>query len=214
MNRLKYVGLAVLLLAGCGVSKEKYASLEDQLNSTKAEKDACNDKLTEVGAKSQELEKKTQTYENLVGSLQQEIKDGKVKISEMNNRLTVNLIDKIMFDSGSTMIQEEGKAALSKIADVVKSVEGKRIEVEGHTDNVGLSAGLQKKFATNWELSTARAIQVVKFLAQSGVPEEKLSAAGYSMFMPVASNDTPEGKKQNRRIEIVLVPEVKPQTAQ
>ncbi|MCB0307773.1 MAG: OmpA family protein [Bdellovibrionales bacterium] len=218
MKKLFFFAI-VGLMVGCGISKKQYTSLEDQekrcqaeLSESQSANKVCDEKLAALGSKkeelSQELQEKTKTYENLVGSLQEEINSGKIKISEMKDRLTVNLIDKILFDSGSVNIQEEGKAALAKIASVLKDITDKRIQVEGHTDNVKLGPTLRKKFPSNWELSTARATVIVKYLAELGVPESKLSATGYSMFSPVASNDTPEGKQQNRRIEIVLVPEL------
>jgi chemotaxis protein MotB len=204
--------LLMFSILSCGVSKQKYADLQAQANQLESAKVECEQKLTATSSSkeelSQELEKKTQTYENLMGSLKDEINAGKIKISEMKDRLTVNLIDKILFDSGSIEIKDEGKVALTKIADVLKSVQGKRIQVEGHTDNVRLGPTLAKKFPTNWELSVARATAVVKHLSGNGVPDKRLSATGYSEFQPVSSNDTPDGKRQNRRIEIVLVPEL------
>lgn len=211
--------LLVGTVAACGVPKAKYTSLQDQMKTCdtqladmKTASEACESKLSSLSSTkeelAQQLETKTKTYENLVSSLQDEIKTGKVKISEMKDRLTVNLIDKILFDSGSTVLQDEGKAALKKIGDVLKNVQGKRIQVEGHTDNVPVGPTLQKKFPTNWELSTARATAVVRYLAELGIDQKNLSATGYAMFAPVASNDTAEGKHQNRRIEIVLVPQL------
>ena len=200
---------------GCGVPTEKYTALEDQMKSCETKmaeeaqaKKACTDKLASISTQTQKLEEKTKTYEDLVSSLKDEITSGKVKISEMQNRLTVNLIDKILFDSGSVEIKEEGQQALKKVADVLKDVKDKRIQVEGHTDNVQLGPTLRRKFPSNWELSTSRAISIVKYLFEQGVDERKLSATGYGEFSPLASNDTPEGKQQNRRIEIVLLPEL------
>lgn len=210
--------IAILALAtwGCGVSKKDYTALQDQANqcqsalsSASSAKASCEKNLGSTKQElTQQLEEKTQTYENLMDSLQKEVREGKIKISEMNDRLTVNLIDKILFDSGSTDIQEEGKAALQKIAGVLKDVKDKRIQVEGHTDDVKLGPTLRKKFPSNWELSTARSTAIVRYLAEFGVPEKKLSATGYSMFSPVAPNANEEGRQQNRRIEIVLVPEL------
>ncbi len=207
------ISLAVLL-AGCGISKDKYSSLESQANRCQAEltsvneaKNSCQKNLNSLTSTKSELEEKTRTYEDLVGKLQGEIKDGKIQISEMENRLTVKMIDKILFSSGSTKVAEEGKEALAKVAGVLKDVKGKRIQVEGHTDNVGLGPSLQARFPTNWELSTARATAVVHELSRNGVAESILSASGYGMHKPVASNEEETGRSQNRRIEIVLVPE-------
>jgi chemotaxis protein MotB len=90
---------------------------------------------------------------------------------------------------------------------ILKDVKDKRIQVEGHTDNVRIVSSLKKKFPTNWELSTARATEVVRYLQEAGgIAPKLLSATGYSEYQPVAPNDTDEGKHKNRRIEIVLLP--------
>lgn len=213
----KYYALVLLLpfAFGCGVPKKEYNALETQLEKlktdltqTKAQKSELEGNLNEVKTKKEVLEEKTETYENLVSSLESEINDGKVKISQMKDRLTVNLIDKILFDSGSTKIENEGKEALNKIASVLKDIDDKRIQVEGHTDDVPVGRSLRGKFPTNWELSSARATSVVKHLAEMGVPTAKLSASAYSKYNPVADNDTEAGRSQNRRIEIVLLPKL------
>jgi chemotaxis protein MotB len=115
--------------------------------------------------------------------------------------MTVKMKDKILFSSGSARIGKEGKEALTAVAEVLAGIEDKVVRVEGHTDNVPLGRG---GFATNWELSTARALAVVRLLQDSGVDPARLAAAGYGEFQPIASNDTPEGRSENRRIEIVL----------
>lgn len=217
MIRTFFILVISTVLGACGVPKKEYTALKDQVAGCETSRSACAEKLASLSSTkeqlSQELEQKTKTYEDLVGSLQNEIKDGKIKISEMKDRLTVNLIDKILFDSGSITIKDEGKDALGKIAAILKGVEGKRIEVDGHTDDVKLGPTLAKRFPSNWELSTARATSVVKHLVDEGVQEKRLSAAGFSMFNPVAPNETPEGRQQNRRIEIVLLPELPVQPA-
>ena len=128
----------------------------------------------------------------------------------MEDKLKVIFIDKILFDSGKVDINEQGKNVLIAIADSISGHENQNVVVEGHTDNVPLSAGLQRRFPSNWELSTARAAAVVRFLQEEGgIPPERLSVLGYSFYHPVASNDTEEGRSQNRRIEIILGPKEK-----
>lgn len=146
------------------------------------------------------------TYDSLVSELKSEIKEGQIKITQLKDKLTVNMVDKILFDSGSAVIKKNGKQVLDRVADILKNVKDQEIKVEGHTDNVPISARLLEKFPTNWELSTARATTVVRYLQERGVPPTVLSAQGYAEFQPVAQNDTEENKAQNRRIEIVLVP--------
>jgi len=96
------------------------------------------------------------------------------------------------------------------VVSILKDVKDKRIQIEGHTDNVPIVSALKKRFPTNWELSTARATEVVRYLQeQGGLDPKLLSATGYAEYQPVAANDTDEGKRKNRRIEIVLLPLLK-----
>jgi chemotaxis protein MotB len=105
------------------------------------------------------------------------------------------------------MIKPKGQEVLLKLADTFKDNEDQNIVVEGHTDDVQIGSALLDRFPTNWELSTARATAVVRFLQEKGnIAPQRLTASGFSFYQPVASNETPEGRKQNRRIEIILVP--------
>ena len=108
-----------------------------------------------------------------------------------------------MFESGRTDVKPDGKAALARVAQALATVPDRDFLVAGHTDNVPIHTEL---FPSNWELSTARAVEVVKLLVDKGVKPEVLAAAGYGQFDPVAANDSPEHRAQNRRIEIVLQP--------
>ena len=146
------------------------------------------------------------TYDSLVTELKQEIKEGEIQITQLKDKLTVNMVDKVLFDSGSAVIKRNGKKVLNRVAEILKPIADQQIKVEGHTDNVPIGAGLAGKFPSNWELSTARATTVVRYLQEQGVNPGILGAEGYAEFQPVAPNDTDEGKAKNRRIEIVLVP--------
>jgi chemotaxis protein MotB len=147
------------------------------------------------------------TYNELVDKMESEIKRGEITISELEGRLTVNMVDRILFASGSAEIKDEGLAVLQRVAEVVKDITDKDIRVEGHTDNVAISSRLKGKFFSNWELSAARAATVVRALRDAKIQGERLSAVGYGPFQPVADNATNEGRAQNRRIQIVLVPQ-------
>lgn len=145
------------------------------------------------------------TYDELVGKLEEEIQRGEVKISELKGKLTVNVVDKILFDSGKAELKVEGIRVLQQIGDILKSAVDKNIQVEGHTDNVPIRGTLAQKYPTNWELSTARATTVLHFLQdKASIPGERLSAVGYGEYHPIATNGTAEGRAKNRRIQIVL----------
>lgn len=158
-------------------------------------------------AKEQEIKRLTRTQEELSKSLQEEISKGNITIQQIRDRLTINLVDQVLFDSGQAEVKPAGQKVLKQVSDLLKTVTDKQIRIEGHTDNVPISAKLRSRYRTNWELSTARATSVVRYLIdQDGMDPRNLSAVGYADTHPVASNDTEEGRSANRRIEIVLYP--------
>jgi chemotaxis protein MotB len=157
-------------------------------------------------AKVEEVQKTSKTYEEMLEKMKSEISKGQVTISELKGKLTVNMLNAILFDSGRAEVKPEGLEVLQKVVDILKNVTDKAIRIEGHTDNVTIVGELTRKYPTNWELSAARAINVTRYLQQQGIDPALLSAVAYGEFKPVASNDTEEGKAKNRRIEIILVP--------
>ena len=197
MNRF-VAALLVSLVAGCGVSK-------DLMDAKSVEAENYRRQYQDESSRSASLEKKSAQYEELAKSLKDEIRSGKIELSELKGRMVVKMKDKILFSSGSVKINPEGQAALAKVAEALKNVDGKIVRVEGHTDDVPTDP--KGPFPSNWELSTTRALAVVKLLQDGGVPADKLSAAGYGEFHPIASNKSAQGKSLNRRIEIVLAPE-------
>jgi len=179
------------------------------------ERDDLQKKLTEAQqqaaalekAKQDELDKVRKSYEDMTSGLKNEIAAGQVEITQLKGRLTVNMVDQILFDSGSADVKSAGQKVLDKVGEALNKIADKDIRIEGHTDNKPISGSLKEKFPSNWELSTARATAVARYLIDhAGVDPKRLVAAGYGEFRPKASNDTPEGRAQNRRIEIVLVP--------
>ena len=145
------------------------------------------------------------TKKTIQTSLKDQIAAQEVEVIEADNKLKVIFVDKILFDSGSTEINPKGKELLRLLAKSLKENKNQNIVIEGHTDNVSLTAYLMKRFPSNWELSTARASAVAHLFEEEGaIDPQRLSACGYSFYRPVASNDTEKGRRQNRRIEIVL----------
>ncbi|GAB4362179.1 MAG: OmpA family protein [Deltaproteobacteria bacterium] len=157
-------------------------------------------------AQEEKVETVSKTYEGLMSKMEEEIRQGQITISELKGKLTLNMVDAILFDTGKAQIKPEGIAVLDKIVSILRDEREKAIRVEGHTDNVPIAGVLAKTYPTNWELSAARAIGVTRYLQQQGIPPGLLSAVAYGEFRPVADNDTPEGRAKNRRIEIVLAP--------
>ena len=158
-------------------------------------------------AKQAEIERLTRTQQELSKSLQAEIERGDITIKQVRDRLTINMVEKVLFNSGQAQVKPAGLKVLTQVSDVLKNVTDKQIRIEGHTDNVPIGVKIRDKFPTNWELSTARATTVVRFfIDRGGVSRESLEAVGFADTRPVASNDTDEGRTENRRIEIVLYP--------
>ena len=161
----------------------------------------------ERAAKEAEIQRLTKTQEDLTKSLKAEIERGDIKIKQVRDRLTINMVEKVLFNSGQARVKPAGLDVLKNVSDVLKNVNDKQIRIEGHTDNVPIGVKLRDKFPTNWELSTGRATNVVRyFIEQGGVNRENLEAVGYADTRPVADNETEEGRTANRRIEIALFP--------
>ena len=129
------------------------------------------------------------------------IQSGQLRVRIQRGRMVVELSENILFDSGKDALKPEGKTALTEVASVLASIQNRDFQIAGHTDNKPIKSA---RFPSNWELSTARGVVVARFLAENEVPEVRLPPAMDTQ--PVASNDTPEGRAQNRRIEIVLMP--------
>ena len=183
----------------------------DKVAGDKADLDAENAKLkaenaTLVKAREEQVQKVSSTYESLLEKMKSEISKGQVTISELKGKLTVNMVDSILFDSGKAEVKKGGLEILGKVISILKDVKDKAIRIEGHTDNVQISRNLAQRYPTNWELSAARAINVARYLQDEGIDPGQLSAVAYGEWKPVATNDTAEGKAKNRRIEINLVP--------
>lgn len=161
--------------------------------------------------KADELARLKKAQDEMLKSLQKEVEKGEVTINRLADRLSVQILDKILFASGEAAISAKGRGVLTRVGKVLADARGKDkvIRIEGHTDNVPIGESLREKFPTNWELSTARATNVVRLLIESSkIPPGALEAAGLGEHHPVAGNDTPEGRRQNRRIEIILYPRV------
>ena len=185
--------------------EKKAQAMEQQLAQAKSEVD----KLAKE--KEAELAKLKQAQNDMLQSLKKEVEAGEVMVNQLADRLSVKILDKILFASGEATISGKGQSVLKRVGKVLASARDKDkiIRIEGHTDNVPIGPKIKDKFATNWELSTARATTVVRFLAESSkIPQDAFEAAGLGEYHPIAKNDTPQSRQQNRRIEIILYPRV------
>jgi chemotaxis protein MotB len=228
----------LLLLAGaalgCGVPKTEYdaavadtqkarAACEATTAAKQKEIDDLKAKLAEVEGKAGAADEATRAeldelrhqkaaaearlklFEDFLAKFRKMIEAGKLDITIRRGQIVLALGTDILFDTGKTEVKPEGKTALFEVADVLKGVSGRRFQVAGHTDNVPIKT---KELGSNWELSAARALAVIKLLLEKGVRPDVLSAAGYAEFDPAQNNNSDKGRMKNRRIEIVIVPNI------
>lgn len=191
--------------------KQKVAELEQELSRVRSELEAmgakyaaAEEELQELRAEQAKREEDLAVYKNLFAKLKGLIDAGTIRVSFRKGRMVVELASAVLFDSGRTKLKPAGEEAIKQLVEALSSVGKRNFLVAGHTDNVPV----RQRFSSNWELSTARAVVVVNYMAEQGYPPQQLGAAGYGEFDPVATNDTEEGRQSNRRIEIILMPDL------
>ncbi len=207
------LGLLLPVLSACLVPRSQLDRAKEETNRCYEALGQENNKKKDLSVQKAQLEEEKKklaeenaTYDELLASLKEEMKDKLIQVSKAGNHITVNVSERILFDSGNAEVKDSGKAALQKIAGILAKVKDKRIDIEGHTDNVPITGELTKTFPTNWELSAARATGVVRFLESQGVDPSRMAAVGKSKYRPLTSNKTSQGRALNRRIDIVLTP--------
>lgn len=176
--------------------ESKTGGLQDALKATKAD-------LDELKRQRAEAQQRLRKYRELAKRLASMVESGQLSVKVRNGKMVIELANNILFDPGKTELKDDGQGALTQLAGVLQTIKDRSFLVTGHTDNVPISSS---QFKSNWELSTARAVNVVQYLQDAGVNPKVLAAAGYGEYDPVASNETDEGKALNRRIEIILMP--------
>jgi len=185
--------------------KSKLTSLSADRNALAARLGATKKEISELRKARAAAEARSKVFRDLMKRLQDMISAGKLKVVIRKGRMIVKLDDKILFDPAKTKLKDDGKEALKQLAAVLKDISKRDFLVAGHTDNVPIKT---RKFPSNWDLSAARAVEVVKFLQNEGVDPKHLGAAGFSEHDPVGDNSTEDGRRTNRRIEIVLMPNI------
>lgn len=150
-----------------------------------------------------ETKKRNEIYAQFVARLQDMIDAGQLTVTIRNGRIVIELPDNVLFDSGHAQLNNAGRQALTQVAGILTQFQDRRFQVEGHTDDKPIKSAL---YPSNWELSSARALSVVHLLIEAGMNPSNISAAGFGEFHPKADNATPEGRQLNRRIEIVMLP--------
>ena len=225
MNKIKAIvlfGLTLLVLQGCVSSSTHQAVVEknvalteenaelvgklDAFSNSSAALQSDNERLQVALLEEQKAaDFASQTYNNIVDHLQESVAASQITVQLMESGITVSLPSEVVFASGSAQLSAEGTKVLLKIAAELQNLPYQTL-VAGFTDNQPIGAGLKEKYPSNWELAGARAAAVVRLLEENGIPEERLIALSFGDNSPVASNDTPESRAKNRRIEIRLRP--------
>jgi chemotaxis protein MotB len=186
-----------------GVLDSTTKNKEAELGKVRTEKAATEKELAELRRQKEATEKRLAAYKALQQKFRALVDTGKLQVAFRNGQMTLKLPSGILFPSGSANLSKDGQGALAEVVKILVQFQDRRFVVAGHTDNQPIkTAG----FKNNWYLSTARANSVVQFMIKQGFPPKNLAAAGYGEFDPVAPNDTDQGRELNRRIEIILIP--------
>ncbi len=220
--RVMDVVLAASLLGSC-VAKKRYETdiaaeraradaIKQQLESTaehastlQADVATLEKALAEMQMREDIAKARVAAYQDLVARFAELVDAGTLRVEIVDGQMVVQIGTDILFPSGSAELSKEGQAALPKVGSVLAQLKDNEYQVEGHTDNVPIKTS---RYPSNWELAAARSITVARALTAAGVGADHISAASYAEYKPAATNETPEGKQSNRRIEIVVVPDL------
>jgi chemotaxis protein MotB len=176
-----------------------YADLKKQVAGIESQKGSVENKLYEIKS----------TYAGLVKELNDNIKNKEATIEECKEKLAISFIDRILFPSARISITPEGKAVLKKTGNILKNLKFGKFRIVGHTDDRPIRSRLKGRFPSNWELSSARAAAVARFFEkETGIPANRMEIVGYSHQQAISGNQTKEGRAKNRRVEIIVVPEL------
>lgn len=185
--------------------------LGENVDSLRAEREGLSTSLADAERERDELRAREAaaaarlaTFRAMLERFRAMMASGRLRVRVVRNRMVVELPNNVLFDSGEAELRADGQATLLEVAAVLREIEGREFQVAGHTDSVPIRS---RAFASNWELSTSRAVNVARYLIESGgLPAARISAAGHADTQPIETNDTEEGRARNRRIEIVLMP--------
>jgi chemotaxis protein MotB len=185
---------------------EDMSRLQQQGEHAQSELDASRRREAELQRAQQQAEARLATFRQMIERFRAMINSGQLRVRIVRNRMVIELPAGILFESGDARLRAAGEDVLRSVAQVLRQIPDRDFLIAGHTDNVALSRG--GRFHDNWELSSARAVNVSRFLQENGVAPAHLGAAGYAEFQPAVANDTEEHRQLNRRVEIVLMPNI------
>ena len=191
-------------------AKQKVLSAEqDRLNKLKKDLEASSKRLNELETMMAEKEASMKKLKETLSKALNAFEGKGLTIEQKNGKVYVSMENKLLFQTGSWAVGIEGKKAVVEVAKVLAQNPDISVLIEGHTDDDKILGNIGGGIENNWDLSTKRATAIVTILSENkGVKKENLTAAGRGEFAPLMSNDTPEGKAKNRRIEIILTPKL------
>ena len=195
------------------VAESRIPSLTGEIAKSEGELKELQARVTELRAQKLRFEKTVEqmksAYNGMVSDLKDQIEKKEVSISQLEQKLTISFLDRVLFEFGKATLTRQGKQTLDKVGKGLRSIEGREIRVIGHADDIPIHPGYRYKFPSNWELSAARAATVVRyFQVEMGLDPKSMEAVGHSFYYPITSNETPEGRAQNRRVEITVAPKL------
>lgn len=183
---------------------QKSAMISDK-SKLQASIDEMKRALADLAKRKAEGDARLAEFKSLIDRFRSLIDAGKLKVKIADGRMVVELASDVLFASGSAMLSKDGQASIREVAGVLSEIPERKFQVEGHTDNVPIRS---QQYPSNWELAAARSITVAKTMVDAGMPPERISAASYGENKPARANDSLEGRAANRRIEIVVVPDL------
>ena len=193
------LGVAVLFTTGCATHKK-------ELMAKDAEIDSLQQQVNNLQGSVDQLKERNQQLQSDLDSLSTQ---EKLAVERLDSTTVLRVPNDVMFRSGYASLTPEGKKVLDDLSGIIQKYPDYDIRIEGHTDSIPIKPEFRNVFASNWELSTARATQVVHYLINNnGVDPKRLSAVGVGKYRPVSTNDTPEGRAQNRRVEFYFMPQL------
>jgi len=196
------------LESNAGKLDEANGRLSAALADNQKEKDQIDALQKQIADLEQEKANAAQMAKGLEQEMRNDLESKDVTISKLQGKLTVNILDRVLFNSGEAELQPAGETVMRKFAALLAGHPNLKIHVVGHTDNIPIRPEARSRFASNWELSAARALAAVHFLTEkAGVDPRRVGAVGYGENRPVADNATAEGRAKNRRIAIIILPD-------
>ena len=201
-------------------ASQRQQQMQGELDRLTTENGSLNERLSAMGQLASDLEEarrvaaeyqrraqqqqeRLAAFRNMLSQFRAMIDSGRLRVRIVRGRMVIEMPSNILFETGNADLSDQGEETLAEVAAVLRTIPNRNFQVAGHTDNIPIRT---RRFRSNWDLSTARAVRVVKFMIKNGMDKKRISAAGYAETDPVGDNSTEEGRQLNRRIEITLMP--------